>query len=131
MLIIDIDHFKDINDSFGHAVGDAALRFLVERVTTTVRTGNDVYRMGGDEFLVLLKNGLRSAPEIAAEIRSATHSMPLDPGPGFLSVSVGWAVLGADGWSLEELTSAADRRLYEAKSRRPPPPIFEAEPATS
>lgn len=129
VLVIDIDHFKEINDRYGHQIGDEALRFLVERVTHTVGPGNEVYRMGGDEFLVLLKNEPHPTAETAAEIRSATLSMPM--GPGFLSVSVGWAVLGEDGTTLDELTSAADRRLYEVKSERRPPTILGAAPATS
>jgi len=121
LLVIDIDHFKAVNDRHGHFVGDSALRFLVDLLKATVRDTDPVYRLGGDEFLILLPRCAGNSCEavanaVLAAIREARMAMP----PHTLSVSVGWADLGPDGLTLEDLTVEADRRLYEAKSGRNP-----------
>ncbi len=119
ILAIDIDHFKEVNDRFGHAAGDAALHFVADLMMRTVRSTDAVYRVGGDEFLVLLSaSAHQPAARMANEIKAATQSTPMDKAPGLLSVSVGWATLREDGMTLEELAAAADQRLYEAKARR-------------
>lgn len=121
VLAVDIDHFKEVNDRYGHATGDAALRFLVELMMRTVRASDAVYRIGGDEFLILLTQTTQQpASRLANELKAAVETTPMEQAPGLLSVSVGWASLRDDGMALEELTAAADRRLYEAKAGRPP-----------
>lgn len=122
VLAIDIDHFKEVNDRFGHAAGDAALRFLSDLMMRTLRSTDAVYRVGGDEFIVVLSSPAQHpAARMAEELKAATRSTPMNQAPGLLSVSVGWATLREDGMTLDELAAAADRRLYEAKSRRRPP----------
>ncbi|WMS44000.1 diguanylate cyclase [Acuticoccus sp. MNP-M23] len=119
LLVIDIDHFKGVNDQYGHLVGDTALRFLTEQMKATLRDTDRVYRIGGDEFLILLPRCAENASEAVADtILAAARTARMPMAPYTLSISVGWADLGRDGFSLEELTMNADRRLYEAKASR-------------
>ncbi len=119
LLVVDLDHFKAVNDRYGHFVGDMALRFFADLMKDTLRSTDPVYRIGGDEFLVLLPRCAEDSAEVVAEtILEATRGARMKMAPYQLSVSVGWADLGLDGRSLEALTVEADRRLYDAKGCR-------------
>ena len=119
LLAVDIDHFKEVNDRYGHPAGDAALRFVADLMKRTLRSTDAVYRVGGDEFLVLLPAPAQQpAARMAAELKAATQAASMGREPDQLSISVGWATLREDGRTLDELTEVADRRLYEAKARR-------------
>ncbi|UOM34612.1 GGDEF domain-containing protein [Acuticoccus sp. I52.16.1] len=121
LLIIDLDHFKAVNDEYGHSSGDAALCFVADLMRRTVRSTDPVYRIGGDEFLIILPSGdQRSAARVAGDLVDATRAACMTVAPYTLSVSIGWADLWDDGTTLDELTGAADRRLYEVKARRKP-----------
>ena len=110
LLVIDVDEFKEINDTQGHDAGDALLRQLGQTIRDAIRAGDTVARIGGDEFTVLLPLCTQAeAGRVAELIRTAV----LEMSGGEVTVSIGGAPLGADrrGAVLE-----ADRALYAAKA---------------
>jgi diguanylate cyclase (GGDEF)-like protein len=116
LLFLDLDHFKAINDGFGHAAGDDALRELGRTVATALRTGDTLGRWGGEEFVVLLPDVDGSAAlEIAERIRATVAAHPFGAIPWPLTVSIGAAVHPEEGETRRELLVAADRALYAAK----------------
>jgi len=118
VLMIDIDHFKDVNDACGHATGDLVLRQLAGTCRTVLRQVDTVGRVGGEEFAVLLpETSLAGAVEVADRLRSAVQSarVPREEGePIAITVSVGVAT-SAPGKSVDDLMSQSDTALYEAK----------------
>lgn len=123
LLFIDLDHFKDINDSLGHPTGDAVLQTVTRRLKTGVRQSDTVARLGGDEFVVLLCNleGTRSevtrqARQIAEKLRTAL-SEPMQINGYRLQVtpSIGMALIPDHGDNPDELFKRADIALYRAK----------------
>ncbi|RAI01063.1 GGDEF domain-containing protein [Acuticoccus sediminis] len=124
LLAVDLDNFKSVNDRHGHMAGDEALCFLADLMRGTVRSTDQIYRIGGDEFLIVLPNcDPPSASSIAAKLRDLTRNTRMARPPYSVSASIGWADLGTDGASLGELITAADRRLYEAKANRSMIPV--------
>jgi diguanylate cyclase (GGDEF)-like protein/PAS domain S-box-containing protein len=117
VLFCDIDLFKDINDTHGHAAGDEVLRVLAERIRGALRQDDIAARIGGDELLVLLRgvHSLDEAKRIAEKIRLVTQA-PIPFGDVVLSttLSVGVTVAHA-GESTDDLVERADRAMYEAK----------------
>jgi diguanylate cyclase (GGDEF)-like protein len=112
VLVLDIDHFKPVNDRHGHAAGDELLCWVVQTLKQAIRPGDEVGRLGGDEFAVLFAEiETADALECAARITQA------------LSVrapcSLGLATFPMDGTELEELTRQADARLYASRHGRP------------
>lgn len=136
LLFIDSDRFKHINDSFGHAAGDAVLVSVANRVRAQLREDDLVARLGGDEFAVLLTplQRVEDARRIAEKI---AHSMNLpirlpDGRVVVTSLSVGIAVFPDDGRTPAELLNAADAAMYQAKRRtRDGPQLAEAELSAS
>ncbi len=117
VLLIDIDRFKNINDEYGHAAGDEALRKLARAGDSCVRATDIFGRLGGDEFAVLLlETAAPDAVELAERVRTAMSSIELETERGMVSftVSIGVATRGEET-SLDELISHADRSLYRAK----------------
>lgn len=119
LLMLDVDHFKQINDSHGHKVGDAALQTLTATCQSALRDIDVLGRLGGEEFAVLLpETDLGLALTVAERLRAAVARAPLpleDGGPVQLSASFGVAsMLGADD-NLDALLGRADRALYAAK----------------
>ncbi len=118
MLVIDIDHFKQVNDRHGHGVGDAALRHVAEVLSSGLRTVDGVGRIGGEEFVVLLgEEGSAGARAAAERLRQALAASPLHPGGVNLPLtfSGGLALYPADGEDWDALFTVADGRLYQAK----------------
>jgi diguanylate cyclase (GGDEF)-like protein len=114
VLMVDIDNFKAINDSFGHQVGDEVLVEVARRLIGAVRSTDMVARWGGEEFVVLLRDcALDHAVERAEEIRRQIAD-PIFPGVGTVTVSVGAAQLTGDE-DVTSLLGRADEALYEAK----------------
>jgi diguanylate cyclase (GGDEF)-like protein len=115
LLYFDVDHFKSINDAFGHGRGDAVLREVAQRVRAVVREGDRLYRCGGDEFvLVLPATGKAEAVELARRVLEAVHRPMGDDGL-VVGLSVGVASLPEDGQEAGALLERADARNYEAK----------------
>ncbi|WP_043238357.1 sensor domain-containing diguanylate cyclase [Stutzerimonas azotifigens] len=116
-LVLDIDHFKKVNDTYGHAAGDELLRGFAARLTATVRRSDVVARWGGEEFVVLLKDTPQAtALGIAEKLRAATEDDPFACGDALLpaTTSIGVACL-VRGESLAQLLKRADQALYGAK----------------
>lgn len=120
LLLLDLDGFKGVNDTYGHAAGDAVLVAMVRRLRTQLRAGDLVARLGGDEFAVLIA-GSPSRDMIAAMARrmAASAAEPLVFEGRFLVVgmSLGIACHPADGRTLAELLRAADSAMYACKRR--------------
>ena len=123
LMMIDIDHFKRINDNCGHAVGDEVLRRVAETLRMSSRGSDILGRYGGEEFLLLLPGAdADRISKIAEKLRSAVEAIPaLEFGdrpdfPETLTVSIGCAILGHGGPTLDNAISSADRALYEAKN---------------
>lgn len=118
---LDIDAFKDINDRFGHAVGDQVLIHVAHRLSDIVRQSDMVARYGGDEFTLLVERsrGRESAVALLASF-VATVSVPLRVGGHTigLSLSLGVAVFPDDGQSADDLLRAADAAMYRQKATR-------------
>jgi diguanylate cyclase (GGDEF)-like protein len=116
LLMLDLDHFKQINDSHGHSVGDQALQ-LMGRVLSQGRRGSDVVaRLGGEEFAVLLPMADQAAAQnLDQRLRSLLAEMAPTTLPCSLNFSSGLAMLHRPGESLEQLMTRADAALYQAK----------------
>lgn len=118
VLYIDLDGFKPVNDSAGHAAGDAMLRHVARRLEACLRKSDTVARIGGDEFAILLGDvaDLDAALLVAAQCR-ATASQPMEFGDRQLAVglSIGCACYPRDGKSAGELLRHADHAMYQAK----------------
>jgi diguanylate cyclase (GGDEF)-like protein len=117
LLVIDADHFKTVNDRFGHERGDEVLQLIAGAIRDSVRDGDLVGRIGGEEFGVFLRDAGHDVASGAAErIRAAVNALFVTS-EGMvqrLSVSIGGAVCAGDS-GFSELFRIADRRLYEAK----------------
>ena len=120
VCFLDLDGFKEINDAYGHRVGDAVLKQVADCLEASVGSRGLCARAGGDEFVALIP-GCRSdqAALLASHIQSAVEGMELDgiPAPA-LGVSIGLAEFPRDGYTLEELLGAADARMYQDKAER-------------
>lgn len=118
VLMLDADHFKSINDRFGHAGGDMALREIVMACQKCLRSGDLIGRMGGEEFVIVLPGAPPHAAEAAAErLRSAVAglSLPLGDGSVTLTISLGVTMLMEGDTAVEQVIARADAALYEAK----------------
>ncbi|WP_439371767.1 GGDEF domain-containing protein [Bradyrhizobium sp. DASA03120] len=119
LLSLDLDHFKDINDSRGHSVGDEVLRVFVRKCLEAIRPYDSVARVGGEEFMVLLPGAtLDAAGAVAERLRSAIERTAFDVGvePSVgVTISVGVSEFGRDGDTLDGFLNVADQRLYRAK----------------
>jgi diguanylate cyclase (GGDEF)-like protein/PAS domain S-box-containing protein len=120
VLFCDVDQFKSINDGHGHAAGDQVLRIAAERIVDTVRSGDTVARIGGDEILIILPavEDLDAVTQIAEKIRAAvSEPIPLPNPPGSIraTMSIG-ATITADDETADELLARADDAMYRAKS---------------
>lgn len=120
LVLLDIDHFKRVNDTHGHPAGDAVLREVARRLTREVRSVDRLVRFGGEEFAVLVMEGnrqvaLSAAQRLCAAVRRepmfAKETLPLN-----ITISAGLAVMPEDARSGDELVAAADKALYAAKA---------------
>jgi diguanylate cyclase (GGDEF)-like protein len=119
LIIADIDHFKRINDTWGHAAGDAVLQMVAQALSHQVRSTDVVCRMGGEEFvLVLPDTPLEVASRRAERVRALLESTCAlqDPPVGRVTVSLGVAAAPAHGQTSGALLAAADAALYRAKA---------------
>jgi len=118
LLFIDLDRFKTINDSLGHAVGDAVLQAASDRLKTLVREEDTLSRLGGDEFVVLLE-GLRDGQDAASVAKKIIHALEkvltIGNYPLHISASIGISLYPQDGKDAETLMKHADAAMYKAK----------------
>lgn len=115
LLLCDLDHFKRVNDKLGHAAGDAVLQDVAYTMRASLRAGDSIYRVGGEEILVVLPGaGKKDAVEIAERLRRAVRARrPVGVG---VTISVGVAVSGPDKIDTDDLVARADAALYTAKA---------------
>jgi diguanylate cyclase (GGDEF)-like protein len=119
VLMVDIDHFKLVNDTHGHQAGDAVLIELARRLTDATREVDVVTRYGGEEFaLILPKTGVDGALRLAEKVRQVMVAEPFLAGDAVVpvSVSIGAAAYPDHGLSVAEIVAAADAALYRAKA---------------
>ncbi|GAB2734779.1 hypothetical protein GCM10027174_04570 [Salinifilum aidingensis] len=116
LLYVDLDHFKEINDTLGHGAGDAVLRTVAERLTTCVRSTDTLARIGGDEFVVLLNPAPANPQDFARRIRDVFHESGdvVDDSSRAIGVSLGYVLLNAEDTPDQALTRA-DAAMYRAK----------------
>ncbi len=123
VLFVDVDRFKDVNDSFGHLAGDQVLQAVARRLTAVVRPNDEVVRYGGDEFVVLMKDvrGPNEVRRIAERIgRRVNAAGTGHGGKGWrarVTVSIGAALIGGQRSSAAEAVDRADQAMYRAKAR--------------
>ncbi len=118
IIMIDIDHFKRVNDSHGHPVGDQVLKAVSACCTEALRENDIFARIGGEEFAVVMPQTTIAAAEISAErLRAAVEalSVPIEDGQLQVTISLGLATLESDDIDLDELLKRADNALYRAK----------------
>jgi diguanylate cyclase (GGDEF)-like protein len=115
LIMLDIDHFKRVNDTYGHDAGDAALRFLADVLRDELRGVDTAARYGGEEFAVILPQAaLEGALIVAERLRSRLETTEV-PGIGHITASFGLATFPLHANSRDQLVGAADRALYESK----------------
>ena len=115
ILCVDIDHFKKVNDNFGHEAGDRVLKRFAEVATRTLRNADVVGRTGGEEFSILLPDTDRSAASTLAERLRTSIADDRVPGLPPVTISIGITVFDAGDTSLDQLMRRADEALYAAK----------------
>ena len=122
LLVMDLDNFKEINDTYGHHIGDRALRDVAGVLRTAIRPYDICVRYAGDEFIVVLSGcGGEEAERKRVELQGAVDGLSFEPRPGRtlpLAISIGAAIFPHDGDSYEALLATADSRMYRDKTRR-------------
>lgn len=120
VIVLDIDYFKKVNDSWGHLVGDEVLRVFCERIRNVLRSGDALCRLGGEEFVLISeRTELQDAVRIAERIRLAVSSTPFSTqaGPVEITCSLGvMTVDESDSGTVDDLLSRADKHMYAAKA---------------
>jgi diguanylate cyclase (GGDEF)-like protein len=119
LLMLDLDDFKDINDSYGHPVGDRVLQVVAEITRTVLRKGDVATRIGGDEFAILLtETGTEGASTVAEKLREQIHDHVFEDAAGrrfHISVSIGVVTYPDNAKSIADLMAGVDMGLYRAK----------------
>ena len=119
LIMLDVDHFKEFNDEFGHQAGDLILKQLVELIQVHIRKEDTVCRFGGEEFVILLpKAQPEDAQRVAEDLRTACESMELNFKNQMLNITISLGVVGGQ-WSaatVGEILKIVDESLYQAKN---------------
>jgi two-component system, cell cycle response regulator len=120
VMLGDLDHFKSVNDTYGHVVGDEVLREIARRLLASVRSYDFVGRYGGEEFLIVLNNcDSAQARARAEEVLNRIAQYPIQTICGPLSITMSFGVLASKDWDLqlvEEILGETDLALYQAKA---------------
>ena len=119
VMFLDLDRFKRVNDTFGHAKGDELLQQVTARLKEAIRGGDTLARLGGDEFTLVLPNlhGRQDAEAVAAKILdSLREPFEIDKQPVHITASIGIVIYPGDGDSIEELLRHSDMAMYQVKS---------------
>lgn len=119
LLYVDIDHFKQVNDRFGHAAGDDLLRQLTDRMRHCLRRTDTLARLGGDEFAIILEQAASAAAasDVARKLlRNCCGQYEFDKGTVFVTISIGAALYPVDAEDGHVLLNAADQFMYRAKT---------------
>lgn len=115
-MIIDADHFKSINDTYGHAAGDIALQYLSQILQSLTRTSDIIGRIGGEEFAVLLTNtNINDAMLVAEKLKNWIADNPVHIDDKYFSMTVSIGIASDDNYELEKLLNNADKAMYKAK----------------
>ena len=116
LLILDVDNFKGVNDTYGHPAGDAVLKLVSARIYETIRENDLAFRYGGEEFAVLLaETPVEGAVEVAERVRLAIAEAVFEEDALHVTISIGAAETPLHASSIEDLVKKADKALYEAK----------------
>lgn len=118
LLMLDLDHFKQVNDTYGHGAGDAVLKAFSELAQDSLRRSDRIGRLGGEEFAILLPDtGAHGAHEFAERLRQRVEENPVDTSAGHVlyRVSIGIALLSRSDTTADSLLARADNALYRAK----------------
>ncbi|MEO1744359.1 MAG: diguanylate cyclase, partial [Cyanobacteria bacterium J06629_9] len=119
LLFVDLNNFKPINDTYGHAAGDSVLRHVADCLQASIRAGDGVARMGGDEFVLLLQTDRIGATRMCDRITERLQSpVIIDQRAIDVEVSIGVACYPTDGTSVESLLAVADQAMYQQKQAR-------------
>lgn len=118
LIIVDLDHFKSVNDTYGHQAGDTVLRVVGSVLNDHVRPGDDVYRFGGEEFCVLLRDtDAAAAAEVAERLRDAIAQATFAVSDGqVITRTASFGVASTTSSDVDDLVARADRALYDAKN---------------
>jgi diguanylate cyclase (GGDEF)-like protein len=118
-IMVDIDHFKRINDGYGHPIGDEVIRVVAARLRAAIRDGDVLGRYGGEEFAVVTSEPAESAVRLAERLREVVcrDAVPTDAGPLTVTISVGVAHADSGEQRIPQILARADAALYEAKQR--------------
>jgi diguanylate cyclase (GGDEF)-like protein len=119
LVFLDLDHFKEVNDNYGHARGDQVLVEFARRIMDDLRTTDTLFRYGGDEFVLLLQGiDEKRGPGFVQRLLESSINSPIGKNPPItISFSAGISYFPEDGTLLEELLKAADERVYFAKAQ--------------
>jgi diguanylate cyclase (GGDEF)-like protein len=118
LIMFDIDHFKNINDSYGHAIGDEAIKSVVASAKSCIRKSDHIFRLGGEEFLVVtLSDSLEASSQLAERIREKVEGALLQVENKTIrfTISLGVAEALSDEENWEQIMNRADEALYSAK----------------
>ncbi|WFS62979.1 GGDEF domain-containing protein [Pseudodesulfovibrio thermohalotolerans] len=118
MLMLDIDYFKSINDTYGHAAGDVVLKAMAASVSSILRASDIFGRLGGEEFAAILpQTDIEEGAEVAERLRSTLAGLGVEVGDERVSFTVSVGVTRVDGRdrTVEEVLNRADEALYKAK----------------
>ena len=130
VLIMDIDHFKNVNDTYGHNVGDEVLKVFAERLKNSVRSFDLIARYGGEEFVVILPDvSSERAYMVAERLRRSIGDTPIncsvEEGSISITTSIGGMIVESGIHNMEQVLERADKCLYEAKNTGRNRTIFE------
>ncbi|MDG3088518.1 EAL domain-containing protein [Vibrio hannami] len=123
VIFIDLDHFKEVNDTFGHHAGDLLLQMVSKRIQSTIRSADTAARISGDEFIVILDGlqdadvAMQASSKVAGQlVRTISNAYRIEENTALISASIGVAIYPEDSKSADELIKCSDNAMYYAKS---------------